>query len=372
MMKWARRKAPTSSPSSSSSRSTSISHVIPASWISKFKQISGQGKGKRAKGNGNSPASCRDSRPYGGDDERFLRLSFGEEALEGRKKCGGVLRSVYYDSDDELEFPPPNEEKELTWKFSDMVSDIRKTREFEETELRLMRESLRDGKLRKINSSGVKEKLSGLKRAAGKAKEKIAKEERKDTSEFETVQMQERDYLARKNLRSCKLRTIEEETFPLSAEELNLKQRKSLYISRDSQKRSKPSSKIRVNSPRAASRIEICKIKAIEDMKKAKTRGKKKKNTKERNVDKTKPNKTILESFAVVKCSFDPRMDFRESMVEMIEEKRIRRPEEFEELLACYLMLNADEYHDLIIKVFRQVWFDLNQTCFRDELPNET
>ncbi|KAJ0082898.1 hypothetical protein Patl1_10432 [Pistacia atlantica] len=64
---------------------------------------------------------------------------------------------------------------------------------------------------------------------------------------------------------------------------------------------------------------------------------------------------TDLESFAVVKTSFDPQKDFRDSMNEMIMEKKISQPEELEELLACYLTLNSDEYHDLIIKVFRQV-----------------
>ncbi|RWW59408.1 hypothetical protein BHE74_00033645 [Ensete ventricosum] len=67
-----------------------------------------------------------------------------------------------------------------------------------------------------------------------------------------------------------------------------------------------------------------------------------------------------LERFAVVKCSCDPQRDFRESMVEMIWEKGLGRPEEMESLLACYLALNSDEHHDVIVKVFRQLWFELN------------
>ncbi|KAG6530408.1 transcription repressor OFP1-like [Zingiber officinale] len=67
-----------------------------------------------------------------------------------------------------------------------------------------------------------------------------------------------------------------------------------------------------------------------------------------------------LERFAVVKCSCDPQRDFKESMVEMIWQKGIGRPEELESLLACYLSLNSDEHHDVIVKVFRQVWFELN------------
>nr|GMC92002.1 transcription repressor OFP1 [Ipomoea batatas] len=64
-------------------------------------------------------------------------------------------------------------------------------------------------------------------------------------------------------------------------------------------------------------------------------------------------------NFAVVKTSRDPRRDFRESMVEMIVENNIRASKDLEDLLACYLSLNSDEYHDLIIKVFKQIWFDL-------------
>lgn len=79
------------------------------------------------------------------------------------------------------------------------------------------------------------------------------------------------------------------------------------------------------------------------------------------------PNPKALESFAVVKKSSDPVKDFRESMVEMILERRIGRPEELEGLLACYLELNSDEHHDVIVKVFRQVWFELNRVL--DPVP---
>ncbi|KAE9460940.1 hypothetical protein C3L33_07166, partial [Rhododendron williamsianum] len=64
-------------------------------------------------------------------------------------------------------------------------------------------------------------------------------------------------------------------------------------------------------------------------------------------------------SLAVVKSSFDPQRDFRESMVEMIVENNIRASKDLEELLACYLSLNSDEYHDLIVKAFQQIWFDM-------------
>ncbi|XP_062186071.1 transcription repressor OFP1-like [Phragmites australis] len=68
-----------------------------------------------------------------------------------------------------------------------------------------------------------------------------------------------------------------------------------------------------------------------------------------------------LERFAVVRRTRDPQREFRASMVEMIASKRmVGRPDELETLLACYLSLNADEHHDCIVKVFRQVWFELN------------
>lgn len=68
--------------------------------------------------------------------------------------------------------------------------------------------------------------------------------------------------------------------------------------------------------------------------------------------------RSIGDSFAVVKASKDPRRDFRESMVEMIMENKIKASKDLEELLACYLSLNSDQYHDLIISVFKQIWFD--------------
>ncbi|XP_068669315.1 transcription repressor OFP1-like [Aristolochia californica] len=73
----------------------------------------------------------------------------------------------------------------------------------------------------------------------------------------------------------------------------------------------------------------------------------------------TAKKKSLTESVAVVKSSFDPQKDFRDSMVEMIVENNIRASKDLEELLACYLSLNSNEYHDVIVKVFEQIWFDL-------------
>lgn len=60
-----------------------------------------------------------------------------------------------------------------------------------------------------------------------------------------------------------------------------------------------------------------------------------------------------------MKTSVDPQRDFRESMVEMILENNLRNSKDLEDLLACYLQLNADEYHELIVEVFKQIWFDI-------------
>jgi uncharacterized protein (TIGR01568 family) len=101
-----------------------------------------------------------------------------------------------------------------------------------------------------------------------------------------------------------------------------------------------------------AAKVEICKIKATQDKKKAKLKMKKEEEETEEGLD----------SVAVVKCSLDRLQDFRDSMIEMIKEKQISQPEEMEELLACYLSLNSNEYHDLIITAFRQVWLCMSQS----------
>ncbi|XP_020113634.1 LOW QUALITY PROTEIN: transcription repressor OFP1-like [Ananas comosus] len=74
----------------------------------------------------------------------------------------------------------------------------------------------------------------------------------------------------------------------------------------------------------------------------------------------TVAQKSLGGSFVVVKSSMDPQRDFKESMVEMIVENKLRNSKDLEDLLACYLSLNSDEYHDLIVKAFEQIWFDLN------------
>ncbi|KAF7816220.1 transcription repressor OFP4 [Senna tora] len=107
--------------------------------------------------------------------------------------------------------------------------------------------------------------------------------------------------------------------------------------------------RLRVNSPKLASRrVQACaRRKSV--------------SSSSSSACKVSRNTGLPEGFAVVKSSIDPQRDFRESMVEMIMENNIWESEDLEDLLACYLSLNSREYHQLIIKAFEQIWFDMPQ-----------
>ncbi|KAK8551661.1 hypothetical protein V6N13_120109 [Hibiscus sabdariffa] len=68
---------------------------------------------------------------------------------------------------------------------------------------------------------------------------------------------------------------------------------------------------------------------------------------------------------AMEKCSYDPREDFRRSMVEMITANRIQEPKELRSLLNYYVSMNSDEYHGIILEVFHEVCTDLFLSCKR-------
>ncbi|CAI9761274.1 unnamed protein product [Fraxinus pennsylvanica] len=106
-----------------------------------------------------------------------------------------------------------------------------------------------------------------------------------------------------------------------------------------------PGVKIRGNSPRLPSKKIQGNQKSVLISRRSKAQQKK--------------NELYTESVAIVKASFDPEKDFRESMMEMIVENNIRASKDLENLLASYLSLNSDEYHDLIIKAFEQIWFNI-------------
>lgn len=62
---------------------------------------------------------------------------------------------------------------------------------------------------------------------------------------------------------------------------------------------------------------------------------------------------------AMVKSSYDPKRDFKESMLEMVVAKRLRAPRQLQQLLQCYLSLNPSHYHPTIIKVFHELCSEL-------------
>jgi uncharacterized protein (TIGR01568 family) len=59
----------------------------------------------------------------------------------------------------------------------------------------------------------------------------------------------------------------------------------------------------------------------------------------------------------MMKTSKDPRRNFRESMEEMI---TVKGSAASEDLLACYLAVNAAKHHDLINEVFEEIWASLH------------
>ncbi|CAH1433196.1 unnamed protein product [Lactuca virosa] len=73
-----------------------------------------------------------------------------------------------------------------------------------------------------------------------------------------------------------------------------------------------------------------------------------------------KRQKKLSSSCCIVKSSFDPQKDMKESMLEMILENNIRESKDLEKLLACYLSWNSNEYHDMIVKAFEQIRLSFN------------
>ncbi|XP_017236753.1 transcription repressor OFP5 [Daucus carota subsp. sativus] len=413
MMKWGRKKP------SSSTNPRVISHVFAKSWFSRFRKMSEDTKPVVGSVKGEEKKSLSSPRTQGrfheGHDCSYLRLSLGAE----RCKCQH-LKSVWYDSDDEiqvmLQSPPCSRHRIRELEGQEVVgrravSELPRNVEFlqrnyicdrEKEDLKskiLKRRAMKDPKSRTMHQTAHEEKQSESPRKLYTSVENFTKPVHKGNSELEPARniQTEKDHqkLNALQLRKkrgnystinsslkgiqerCALGTRKMEQDDAACEELlftewqNMKdakinelmlkseeQKRNVLLRRDSsRKRTKQARRVRVYTPRTAARIE-CKIRALEDLKKAKiktTRARKMRPAKEA---------TAFDSFAVVKSSLDPHMDFKISMAEMITAKCIRQPQELEELLACYLTLNCDEYHDLIIEVFRQVWFELNQVLF--------
>ncbi|XP_062213435.1 transcription repressor OFP1-like [Phragmites australis] len=75
----------------------------------------------------------------------------------------------------------------------------------------------------------------------------------------------------------------------------------------------------------------------------------------------TRRRRWLYESLVVVKASLDPERELAESMAEMVVANGIRSSEDLEEMLACYLALNAAEHHRAVVAAFRRVWFHLGR-----------
>ncbi|TKY48673.1 Transcription repressor OFP6 [Spatholobus suberectus] len=68
-----------------------------------------------------------------------------------------------------------------------------------------------------------------------------------------------------------------------------------------------------------------------------------------------KPSPKLVDSIAVEKDSKDPHKDFRDSMVQMIFEREIYTETDLQELLECFLQLNATRHHEIIVQAFMEI-----------------
>ncbi|KAK1677890.1 hypothetical protein QYE76_038738 [Lolium multiflorum] len=80
----------------------------------------------------------------------------------------------------------------------------------------------------------------------------------------------------------------------------------------------------------------------------------------------------LRESLVVVKESAEPEEDFLASMAEMIAANEDVRasPRGLEELLGCYLALNAPEHHLAIVAAFTRAWLALDTTSSKPRRPS--
>lgn len=57
---------------------------------------------------------------------------------------------------------------------------------------------------------------------------------------------------------------------------------------------------------------------------------------------------------AMDRDSYDPKDDFRQSMMEVIASNRIEGPKELRSLLNCYMSINSEECRPIILEAFHQ------------------
>ncbi|PIN06692.1 hypothetical protein CDL12_20755 [Handroanthus impetiginosus] len=344
-MKWGRRKS-----SPSSSPSSIINRVFSVSWFSKLKQKGGNletgssKNKKRSEFDFPTPISdCREGRFYSMDeDDAYWRLSFGEERVQGRRSTGGI-NPLWYDLDHDFQASVSSFKRQMEEpisqerrNFNDMVLDIKK-----------MREKQRKQKTATENGDAFRSKreINEFKFSNSAERDIFPIEPHK----MVPIAVSKEDYVLEPHIAAS------ERVSTYQWQNVEQKKYKEIKVRPEPIPKSRESHIRKLKQKSYSPRTE-CKIRALEEIKKARMKSKKKMEKKEQMLE----GKTIFDSFAVVKSSFNPQKDFRDSMVEMIREKGIEHPQELEELLACYLTLNRDEYHDLIIKVFRKVWYELN------------
>ncbi|WVZ02243.1 hypothetical protein V8G54_023049 [Vigna mungo] len=63
----------------------------------------------------------------------------------------------------------------------------------------------------------------------------------------------------------------------------------------------------------------------------------------------------LVDSVAIEKDSSNPYHDFRHSMLQMIFEKEIESEDDLQDLLQCFLHLNAPCHHHIIVKAFNAI-----------------
>ncbi|KAH0935222.1 hypothetical protein HID58_012339 [Brassica napus] len=319
MMKWGKKK-----PISSSS-SPGLSRAHHVSWFSKL--------------TGSSDLKLAKEKKKQDDDEAIQKMS-SKSSLSSTKRQNDTHESskrLQRVSAEKENATTRSANMESNEKFEEIMSSVRKkVRDFQretmdgDKETVIMTPRIQVNRDRQQRCERRDQKLleQKPKRPEQNTEVKVKKPARRTgtSNSRETLVAHQWQHLKETKLREVKLKAD--------------KQRKSMYLRRELG--TKENSKVRVFSPRSS---EKCRVKAIEDLKKAKLRA--------------KEQEMENESFAVVKCSSDPQKDFRDSMIEMIMENGINRPEELKELLVCYLRLNTDEYHDMIINVFQQVHNDL-------------
>ncbi|XP_027927854.1 transcription repressor OFP4-like [Vigna unguiculata] len=68
-----------------------------------------------------------------------------------------------------------------------------------------------------------------------------------------------------------------------------------------------------------------------------------------------KPNSKLIDTVAVEKDSKDPHKDFRESMLQMIFQRQIFTKTDLQDLLECFLRLNAADNYQVIVQAFMEI-----------------